>query len=120
MKSGKLGCYLLERVNVWKAGHIPVRQYYTLVGTTDHVMDAILDQATERLKTEMENILCQFEDPAPVIDCVLAYHFMEKQSLAEPWRFSRLSEKSRPVLSRPVAFSGRPVCHVSQIGMQSR
>ena len=53
MKSGKLGCYLLERVNVWKAGHIPVRQYYTLVGTTDHVMDAILDQATERLKTEM-------------------------------------------------------------------
>ena len=80
MKSGKLGCYLLERVNVWKAGHIPVRQYYTLVGTTDHVMDAILDQATERLKTEMENILCQFEDPAPVIDCVLAYHFMEQQS----------------------------------------
>lgn len=97
-----------------------IRQFVTPIGATDHVTDANLGQATERLRSEIENIPCQFEDPAPVIDCVLVYHFMEKQSLAEPWRFSRLSEKSRPVLSRPVDFNGRPVCHVSQIGMQSR
>lgn len=80
MTSGKLGCYLLERVNAWKLGNIPVRQYFTLVGTTDHVTDAIVGQATERLKAEMRDVLSQFEDPAPIIDCVLAYHFMEQQS----------------------------------------
>ena len=80
MTIGKLGCYLLERVNAWKMGNIPVRQYFTLVGTTDHVTDAILNEATERLNTELENVLSQFRDPGPVIDCVLAYHFMEQQS----------------------------------------
>ena len=80
MTSGKLGCYLLERVNAWKLGNIPVRQYFTLVGTTDHVTDAILNEATGRLKIDMPDVLSQFKDLAPVIDCVLAYHFMEQQS----------------------------------------
>lgn len=80
MTTGKLGCYLLERVNAWKLGNIPVRQYHTLVGSTDHVTDAILNQATERLKTDMKDVLSQFQDPMTVIDCVLAYHFMEQQS----------------------------------------
>ncbi len=80
MTSGKLGCYLLERVNAWKLGNIPVRQYFTLVGATDHVTDAILDQATKRLQTEIGDTLSQFEDPVPIIDCTLAYHFMEQQS----------------------------------------
>ncbi|AKS22497.1 MAG: Hypothetical protein C75L2_00140005 [Leptospirillum sp. Group II 'C75'] len=74
------GSYLLERVSLGKMGNIAVRQYFTLVGATDHITDVLLAQATERLKTEMRTILSQLQDPAPFIDCTLAYHFMEQQS----------------------------------------
>lgn len=78
--SQKLGLYLPDRVSKKMMGKILVRQYSTLVGMTDHVTDAILEQATSRLKTDMDDTLSRFRDPIPVIDCVLACHFMEQQS----------------------------------------
>lgn len=79
-KPRKLGCYLLNRIINGTLGKLNIRQYATLVGITDNITDSVLVEAMERLKSDMKNVLDQFKDPSPVIDCVLAYHFLERES----------------------------------------
>ncbi|MHB8423454.1 MAG: hypothetical protein ACYDAM_11960, partial [Leptospirales bacterium] len=81
LKPKKLGCYILNRTINEPFGKLPYRRFATLVGITDcNITDSVLAKATERLKADMGHVLDKFNDQAPVIDCVLAYHFMETEA----------------------------------------
>ena len=81
--------YHKQRVLLSSVGQKAVRQFFTMVGMTDHVPDHVLAEATDRLESEMSSVLSKFKDPAQYIECVLAYHFLERQAPIVP------SEKDR-------------------------
>ena len=64
-------------------------QFLTMVGMTDHVPDHAMAEATEQLQRDMGAVLSKFNDPDPIIGCVLAYFFLERQAPIT------LSEKDR-------------------------
>lgn len=74
-----LGLYPRNRIEKDSSFDPPVVRLFTLVGTA-RVWESEFLKSREALSREMDEILGKFEDSNPVIECVLAYHFLEKGS----------------------------------------